>query len=121
ASGKAKSARLLMEGPIALVVEFGEIDPPHNKIAAKNRDILRQRQTADEMKKGRPKACLAFPKLRFSSLLRRSSFFDLFRRLLLVLFRGLRGLGRISRVGYRIGSNRRQRHCGKQDGDQGSN
>jgi hypothetical protein len=27
ASGKAKSARLLMEGPIALVVEFGEIDP----------------------------------------------------------------------------------------------
>ena len=41
-----------MVGPIALVVEFGEPDLPATKQnRAKNKDILRQRQTSDEMKK----------------------------------------------------------------------
>ena len=49
-----------MVGSVASVVEFGELDlPARNKISAKNNDILRKRQTPDDVKKGRPEACLA--------------------------------------------------------------
>jgi hypothetical protein len=52
-ANKAKRLRYLMVGSIASVVEFGVnwTCSPRNKIAAKNKDILRQRQTPDDVKK----------------------------------------------------------------------